>query len=303
MGDRARKIDQGILITRFELPFNIWCGTCNAHIGMGVRYNAEKKKIGKYYSTPIFSFRCKCHLCSGWFEIQTDPQNTRYVVVSGARQKDEDWDPEENGGYAIHDTEGKDVAVDPLIALEKSVDSQNFATKVQAPRIEQLQNMSEHYNADPYAHSLRLRKRFREEKKVEKQKEEADNHIKARYGLPSELSLLRDDDTSIQEASDAWAKARSDRVREEASKRRKLDLDKPLLPSSARSSSGSRKQSGSSSKVKPSLPNSSSNVVSSLRARILSNTSRQSGVFSASIPQPGKRFPDEKAAGFLKKKG
>ena len=24
LGDRARKIDQGILITRFELPFNIW---------------------------------------------------------------------------------------------------------------------------------------------------------------------------------------------------------------------------------------------------------------------------------------
>ena len=195
------------------------------------------------------------------------------------------------------------MAVDPLIALEKSVDSQNFATKVQAPRLEQLQNMSEHYNADPYAHSLRLRKRFREEKKVEKQKEEADNNIKARYGLPSELALLRDDDTSIQEASDAWAKARSNRVREETSKRRKLDLDKPLILSSARSSSGSRNQSGSSSKVKPSLPNSSSDVVSSLRARILSNTSRHSGVFSTSIPQPGKRFLDEKAAAFLKKKG
>jgi hypothetical protein len=24
LGDRARKLDQGILITRFELPFNIW---------------------------------------------------------------------------------------------------------------------------------------------------------------------------------------------------------------------------------------------------------------------------------------
>jgi coiled-coil domain-containing protein 130 len=88
---------------------------------MGVRYNAEKKKIGMYYSTPIFSFRCKCHLCSGWFEIQTDPQvrltllalthsvnftpltqNTRYVVVSGARRKEEDWDPAENGGFAVH---------------------------------------------------------------------------------------------------------------------------------------------------------------------------------------------------------
>lgn len=24
LGDRARKLDQGVLITRFELPFNIW---------------------------------------------------------------------------------------------------------------------------------------------------------------------------------------------------------------------------------------------------------------------------------------
>lgn len=24
LGDRARKVDQGILIVRFELPFNIW---------------------------------------------------------------------------------------------------------------------------------------------------------------------------------------------------------------------------------------------------------------------------------------
>ncbi len=85
-----------------------------------MRYNAEKKKVGNYYSTPIYSFRCKCHLCDGWFEIHTDPKvrffcawrrkylmamkskNTRYVVVAGARQKDEDWNPEDNGGFAIH---------------------------------------------------------------------------------------------------------------------------------------------------------------------------------------------------------
>jgi len=52
----------------------IHSGTCNNHIGMGVRYNAEKKKIGNYFSTPIYSFRCKCHLCDGWFEIHTDPK-------------------------------------------------------------------------------------------------------------------------------------------------------------------------------------------------------------------------------------
>jgi hypothetical protein len=44
------------------------------HIGAGVRYNARKQKVGNYYSTPIFGFKCKCHLCDGWFEIRTDPK-------------------------------------------------------------------------------------------------------------------------------------------------------------------------------------------------------------------------------------
>lgn len=61
--------------------FTQYSGTCNNHIGMGVRYNAEKKKIGNYYSTPIFSFRCKCHLCDGWFEIQTDPQVRSFIQL------------------------------------------------------------------------------------------------------------------------------------------------------------------------------------------------------------------------------
>ena len=56
---------------------------------MGVRYNAEKKKIGNYYSTPIFSFRCKCHLCDGWFEIQTDPKvSVCCSVVAGLMTND-----------------------------------------------------------------------------------------------------------------------------------------------------------------------------------------------------------------------
>ena len=41
----------------FEMPYNIWCEGCKNHIGMGVRYNAEKSKIGNYYSTSIYKFR------------------------------------------------------------------------------------------------------------------------------------------------------------------------------------------------------------------------------------------------------
>ena len=50
---------------RFEMPFNIWCGSnaedsdpnvkgCRKHIGIGVRYNAEKTRVAMYYTTPVY---------------------------------------------------------------------------------------------------------------------------------------------------------------------------------------------------------------------------------------------------------
>jgi len=72
--ERARKLDQGILIIRFEMPFNIWCGGCNSMIAKGVRFNAEKKQVGNYYSTKIWSFTMKSPCCKHEIVIQTDPK-------------------------------------------------------------------------------------------------------------------------------------------------------------------------------------------------------------------------------------
>nr|KAG5710256.1 hypothetical protein BaRGS_008972 [Batillaria attramentaria] len=56
------------------MPYNIWCDGCNNHIGMGVRYNAEKSKVGNYYTTPIYKFRMKCHLYKATQKkLATDP--------------------------------------------------------------------------------------------------------------------------------------------------------------------------------------------------------------------------------------
>ena len=41
---------------RFEMPFNIWCGGCESMIAKGVRFNAEKKQVGTYYSTKVSFF-------------------------------------------------------------------------------------------------------------------------------------------------------------------------------------------------------------------------------------------------------
>ncbi|THH00090.1 hypothetical protein EW026_g2396 [Hermanssonia centrifuga] len=267
-GDRARKLDQGILVTRFELPFNIWCGTCDNHIGMGVRYNAEKKKIGNYYSTPIFSFRCKCHLCGGWFEIQTDPQNTRYVVISGARKKEEDWDPEENGGFAVHDTDPNAGPVDPLAALEKTTAAQNHMNKVQVPRLEELQSLADHYGSDPYSLSRKARKRFREEKKIDKEKQAEDDELKGRYGLPETLALSAESEETRSQAREDWLQARNEMKLLDVAKRRKLE-PVGIVPRTFPKSISSKHRSSQSSAP------SSSTAVDLLRARILLNTARR----------------------------
>ena len=57
----------------WQLSISVWLSLL---IGspVGVRYNAEKKKVGNYYTTPIYRFRMKCHLCDNHFEIETDPK-------------------------------------------------------------------------------------------------------------------------------------------------------------------------------------------------------------------------------------
>ncbi|KAF9520887.1 hypothetical protein BS47DRAFT_1323445 [Hydnum rufescens UP504] len=204
LGDRARKIDKGILIVRFELPFNIWCLTCNNHIGMGVRYNAEKKKVGNYYTTPIYSFRCKCHLCDGWFEIQTDPKNTAYVVISGARKQEQDWDPEENGGFPAHETNGSSSGpTDAFASVEKTTAAESNLTNVIKPRLSSLADLSDRRNADPYALSSKLRRSFREIKKADTRIRAEEDGLRDKFGLPKELDLIKEDEVR-EEAKEEW---------------------------------------------------------------------------------------------------
>jgi len=149
--------------------------------------------------------------------------------------------------------------VDPLAALEKTTDAQAHATKVQAPRLEQLEDLSAHYNEDPYTHSRRVRKRFRAEKKVERALVDADKSLKEKYGLPTELALERADDPStIAEARDGWAKGLAARAEESTNRKRKLALDAPVLAPAKRGASTSTES-----------------AASSLRTRLLSNSARR----------------------------
>ncbi|CAO3592411.1 unnamed protein product [Absidia cylindrospora] len=186
-------------LSRFELPFNIWCTGCDNHIGQGVRYNAEKKQIGKYHSAPILQFRMKCHLCSHWIEIHTDPKNTAYVVVSGARQKVETWTPDKDD----HIIELSDPAIkekladDPIYRLEHGLHDKASSLSNEHV-LTRLEKLNSNQWKDPYTQSQHLRHKFREEKKKNRQILEQTNQLKDKYSL--HIDLLAESDKDLREA-------------------------------------------------------------------------------------------------------
>jgi coiled-coil domain-containing protein 130 len=196
LGSRARKLGQGILTVRFEMPFAIWCTTCPkpSIIGQGVRFNAEKKKVGNYHSTPIYSFRMKHIACGGWIEIRTDPKNTAYVVTEGAKKRDTGEDKVQEGEIRIKtDEERERLSNDAFAALEGKVEDKRQAVTDKS-RIEDLQRAKERDWDDPGEANRRLRRTFRAERKIRQRKEGLTEGLKDRMSLGMDLLEETEDD-------------------------------------------------------------------------------------------------------------
>ncbi|XP_046760723.1 probable splicing factor YJU2B [Gallus gallus] len=214
--ERARKLSQGILVIRFEMPYNIWCDGCKNHIGMGVRYNAEKRKVGTYYTTPIYRFRMKCHLCVNHIELQTDPAGCDYVIVSGARRKEERWDQGDNG--QLLPTEGDEKAKlqsDAMFRLEHNVADRAVLQRA-VPTLANLQEAQSAWKDDFGLNSL-LRRRFREEKRAQKEEEEEEAALRMKVGLSIPLLPEEEEDRRLA----ALLKYHSPTVAYEANQRQK----------------------------------------------------------------------------------
>lgn len=194
--DRAKKLSQGILVIRFEMPYNIWCGGCNSHIGMGVRYNAEKSKTGMYYTTPIYKFRMKCHLCPNYFEIQTDPKNHDYVILEGARRKEQRWDPKENEQIVPEDrATHKKMATDAMFKLEHGSDDHKKGRAV-VMNLSNLEGRRDEWK-DDYVLNKIARQKFREEKTTIKSSQESDAALLTKSSLEIPLVQEVDEDKRL----------------------------------------------------------------------------------------------------------
>lgn len=174
------------------MPFAVWCTTCSPNsndvlIGQGVRFNAEKKKVGNYYSTPIFSFRMRHTACGGWIEIQTDPKNTAYVVTDGGRKRD--TGVEEEGGSLVGREikvrmpgEGDSAQNDAFGKLEGKVEDKKRLLS-ESTRVLELQKRQDRDWEDPYEQSKRLRKAFRVGRKGRETNEKMTEGLKDKMSL------------------------------------------------------------------------------------------------------------------------
>jgi len=201
-GYRTSKLPASTPTVRFEMPFAIWCTTCSSKsnsqlIGQGVRFNAEKKKVGNYFSTPIWQFRMRHTACSGWIEIRTDPKNTEYVVVEGAQKRDTGNDvviAERDGAVLIGDEAEKERRrQDAFAAFEgKAADKKQAQSDVK--RIEQLRYLKERDWQHPDDVNAKLRKEFRVGRKRREQMAEATGLLQDRMSLGIDLLEATDED-------------------------------------------------------------------------------------------------------------
>lgn len=183
----------GTQTVRFEIPFAVWCHTCRPHaiIGQGVRFNAEKRKVGNYYSTPIWAFKLKHAACGGQLEIRTDPKNTRYEVTEGGKARDYGEPGDEvrqgEGGVPILTAEERERRRDDAFAALEGKVEEKQAVKENTQRIEELYRASEKDWDDPWLRNRRMRDDFRRDSKIRKREEEATNAMKQRLGTDMDI--------------------------------------------------------------------------------------------------------------------
>jgi coiled-coil domain-containing protein 130 len=234
LGARANKISSGILTVRFELPYAVWCNHCKptAIVGQGVRFNAEKKKVGNYYSTPIWSFRMKHTACGGWWEIRTDPKNAAYVVHEGATKRD--YGPEEVADgelKGLTEEERQKRREDAFANLEGKVEEKG-TERQEKERVLELYEASEVWK-DPYDQNAKLRREFRGKRKIWQAEDRVKECMQERFSLGIDIVDETESDRVRAKMVEFGTAGESDRKIDEAARRPLFATKEPSKATSA----------------------------------------------------------------------
>eukprot|EP00439_Symbiodinium_sp_Y106_P077373 s200_g16.t1 len=234
--ERTKNLSKGVLLIRFEMPFTVQCLRCGLYIRQGTRYNADKKKVGMYFSTPLYEFSMHCgnivspersangraH-CNQRLVIRTDPKNDDYELAEGLRRKIEAWDSKDSETLELVDPETRrQMEADPMFRVEKTIRDMQKERNDKA-RLSDLQDLQDE-REDSYGWNSVLRKAHRIRRKEEQRLEEVERLAgKPNFGVP--LAPSSDDDR-LQAKAVAY---RTDHDKIEVSARRSCLMAKPVL--------------------------------------------------------------------------
>ncbi|KAL8424566.1 hypothetical protein Efla_005672 [Eimeria flavescens] len=190
LGDRAKGLAEGVLVVRFEMPFKASCLSCDRIVDKGVRFNAHKKRVGCYFSTPVYAFSFGCPACSSSLTITTDPKRARYLCTQGLKQRlGDEPAPETGNPRLLQPEERARLAANPIQFREEKLllrrqrqlllqqeEEQRLAeleTPQQRQQREEVNNAREaaaqllqQRHADDYAANRRMRELLRQRKKA-----------------------------------------------------------------------------------------------------------------------------------------
>ena len=226
LGKRANKLHEGKLTVRFEMPYNVGCRRCGQTIARGVRFNAEKRVVGKYHSTPIYAFTMLTSCCANQLEIHTDPKDAEYVIVSGAdrriggagaatRYNDhaKGLDAEGTTEIELQSREERDAMMaDPMGRLERTVGMVRAAEDGDGPSASgrapptfiELRDRSKNRWKDDYEANRTLRRAMRgQRKEIKALREEG-----KRLNLAEHIKLLPRSEEDAHEAREAFRRRR-----------------------------------------------------------------------------------------------
>ncbi|CAE7939894.1 CCDC130 [Symbiodinium necroappetens] len=234
--ERTKNLSKGVLLIRFEMPFTVQCSRCGLYIRQGTRYNADKKKVGMYFSTPLYEFSMHCgnivspersangraH-CNQRLVIRTDPKNDDYELAEGLRRKIEAWDSKDSETLELVDPETRrQMEADPMFRVEKTTRDMQKERNDKA-RLSDLQDLQDE-REDSYGWNSVLRKAHRLRRKEEERQEEVERLAgKPNFGVP--LAPTSDEDC-LQAKSVEY---RTDHDKIEVSARRSSLMAKPVL--------------------------------------------------------------------------
>ncbi|CAI9292136.1 unnamed protein product [Lactuca saligna] len=232
---------------RMMLPMSIRCSTCGNYIYKGTKFNSRKEDvIGEtYLGIQIFRFYFKCTKCSAEITMKTDPQNSDYVVESGAARNFEPWRAEDE----VVDEEQRKRDAEEMGDAMKSLENRTLDSKREMDILSALDEMksmkSRHATVSVDAMLEALQRSAPVQEEDEDKLEEADEALIKSIFKGSNEYVRRIDDAELDDDDDITLSKNSETSQGGSKKQKVSDSPTDYLTKTSSTKKEDAKGSGS----------------------------------------------------------